>query len=628
MVITVSTVCTNQRQKRIFNRSNRLHELEVRVVRLEQYMEVQHTITQIIAAASELKTALPSILKAICETADWDFGEVWYVKRQDNRLHCESTWLHPSLQLPQFENSGRAITFKPGKGLPGRVWASGKPVWVPNVVVDKNFMRAMLAEQDGLHAGIAIPIRTEGEIIGALTFFSRNPRPVDRELLQVLYTAGNQTGLFIERKRAEQAEREREWLLAASEERQRLARDLHDSVTQTLFSASVVAEMLPLLWKHDPAQVELGLRQVKQLTREALDEIRSLVSEMRSSSATCNNLTILLKKLAEKLMTWTNIVVHLDIRLPVTLPDTVQMTVYRIAQEALNNIAKHAKANQVLVCLYIEDDGINLSIKDNGQGFDTAVIPAGHFGIDIMRERAASIGSTLQINSTPGNGTHLRLHIPLQIMLQLIRVMIVDDHPVVRQGLTTFLNGFDDLLMVAEAANGKEALRLCSEAQPNVILMDMFLPDTNGIQLTKTIREQNPDVQVVMLTSSQEEAQVQTALQAGAIGYMHKNVSVQDMVNIIRLAYAGKPALTSEVTQALINLTIKPHNSPIQYNLTEREQHILGLMVDGLTNQEIADKIFVSRSTVKNYVSTILSKLGVQNRIEAVRLAVEQSLFD
>jgi two-component system, NarL family, response regulator LiaR len=213
-------------------------------------------------------------------------------------------------------------------------------------------------------------------------------------------------------------------------------------------------------------------------------------------------------------------------------------------------------------------------------------------------------------------------------MLQLIRVMIVDDHPVVRQGLTTFLNGFDDLLMVAEAANGKEALRLCSEAQPNVILMDMFLPDTNGIQLTKTIREQNPDVQVVMLTSSQEEAQVQTALQAGAIGYMHKNVSVQDMVNIIRLAYAGKPALTSEVTQALINLTIKPHNSPIQYNLTEREQHILGLMVDGLTNQEIADKIFVSRSTVKNYVSTILSKLGVQNRIEAVRLAVEQSLFD
>ena len=213
-------------------------------------------------------------------------------------------------------------------------------------------------------------------------------------------------------------------------------------------------------------------------------------------------------------------------------------------------------------------------------------------------------------------------------MSQLIRVMIVDDHPVVRQGLTTFLYGFDDLVMVAEAANGQEALRLCSEAQPNVILMDMFLPDTNGIQLTKTIREQNPDVQVVMLTSSQEEAQIQAALQAGAIGYMHKNVSVHDMVNIIRLAHAGKPALTPEVTQALINMTLQPRTTLPQYNLTEREQKVLSLMVGGLTNQEIADKIFVSRATVKNHVSTILSKLGVQNRVEAVRLAVEESLLD
>ncbi len=213
------------------------------------------------------------------------------------------------------------------------------------------------------------------------------------------------------------------------------------------------------------------------------------------------------------------------------------------------------------------------------------------------------------------------------MMSQPIRVMIVDDHPVVRQGLSTFLNGFDGFLLVAEAVNGTEALRLCAEAKPDVILMDMFLPDINGIQLTKTIREQNPEVQVVMLTSSKEDAQVQAALQAGAIGYMLKNVSIHEMVNIIRLANAGKPALTSEATQALINLTLKPRQDPIQYNLTEREQKVLNFMVDGLSNQEIADKIFVSRSSVKNYVSTILSKLGVQNRIEAVRLAVEQSLI-
>ena len=191
-----------------------------------------------------------------------------------------------------------------------------------------------------------------------------------------------------------------------------------------------------------------------------------------------------------------------------------------------------------------------------------------------------------------------------------------------------FLSGYDDLSLVGEAANGQEALRLSAEVKPDVVLMDMLLPDSDGIQLTQTIRAQNPNVQVVMLTSSKDEEQVQAALQAGAIGYMLKNVSVQDMMNTIRLAHAGKPSLSPEATQALINLATKTPKTAPNYNLTEREQSILKLMVDGLSNQEIADQIFVSRSTVKNYVSTILSKLGAQNRIEAVRLVVEQSLLE
>lgn len=189
-----------------------------------------------------------------------------------------------------------------------------------------------------------------------------------------------------------------------------------------------------------------------------------------------------------------------------------------------------------------------------------------------------------------------------------------------------FLGGFDDLTLVGEADNGQDALRICGEITPHVILMDMMLPDTDGIHLTRAIRDQNPNVQVVMLTSSKDEALVQAALQAGAIGYMLKNISVHDMVHTIRMAHAGKPTLAPEATQALINLAVQPRRTPPTYNLTDRERTVLSLMVNGLSNQEIADQIFVSRSTVKVYVSTILSKLGVQNRIEAVRLAVEQSL--
>jgi NarL family two-component system response regulator LiaR len=212
-------------------------------------------------------------------------------------------------------------------------------------------------------------------------------------------------------------------------------------------------------------------------------------------------------------------------------------------------------------------------------------------------------------------------------MTEPIRVMIADDHDIVRRGLSVFLNGFDDLSLVGEAATGQEAIRVCREVQPHVVLMDMLLPDMDGIAATRAIREENRGVQVVILTSSKEELLVQSALQAGAIGYMLKNISVVEMANTIRAAYAGKPSLSSEAAQALINIAVQhPRNATPNYNLTDRERSILDLMVKGLNNQEIADQLFVSRSTVKAYVSTILSKLGVQSRIDAVRLAVEQSL--
>jgi two-component system, NarL family, response regulator LiaR len=212
------------------------------------------------------------------------------------------------------------------------------------------------------------------------------------------------------------------------------------------------------------------------------------------------------------------------------------------------------------------------------------------------------------------------------LMTDFIRVMIVDDHDIVRRGISTFLNGFDDLLLVGEAANGQDALRVCGEVQPHVIMMDMMLPDTDGIALTRSVRAVYPDVQVVMLTSAKDGDLVQAALQAGAISYMLKNISVREMAETIRAAHAGKPRLAPEATQALIDLTLHPRIPSPTYNLTEREQAILKLMIQGLTNQEIADRVFLSRATVKVHVSTILSKLDVQNRVEAVRLALQESL--
>jgi NarL family two-component system response regulator LiaR len=211
-----------------------------------------------------------------------------------------------------------------------------------------------------------------------------------------------------------------------------------------------------------------------------------------------------------------------------------------------------------------------------------------------------------------------------------IRVMIVDDHGMVRRGLATILKVKPDLELVGEASNGKEAVQVCEQAYPDVILMDLVMPEMGGAEATRIIRERWPDVQIVALTSFQEKELVREALQAGAISYLLKNVSADDLAAAIREAHAGRSTLAPEAIQALIQ---NDKQSPIrgsdltqEFGLTSRELEVLVLMVEGLNNPDIADRLVVSRSTAKAHVSNILSKLGVSNRAEAIALALQHNL--
>jgi NarL family two-component system response regulator LiaR len=202
--------------------------------------------------------------------------------------------------------------------------------------------------------------------------------------------------------------------------------------------------------------------------------------------------------------------------------------------------------------------------------------------------------------------------------------MIVDDHAVVRSGLAAFLLAFDDLELVGEAGGGEEAVHLCPQVQPDVVLMDLVMPKMDGATATRAIRERCPQVQVIALTSFKEEELVQGVLQAGAISYLLKNVSADELVSAIRAAHAGRPILAPEAAQALIHATTHPP-APGQ-DLTPREREVLALMVMGLNNPDIAQRLVVSQSTVKFHVSSILSKLGATSRTEAVALAVQHHL--
>ena len=207
---------------------------------------------------------------------------------------------------------------------------------------------------------------------------------------------------------------------------------------------------------------------------------------------------------------------------------------------------------------------------------------------------------------------------------QPIRVMLVDDHAMVRRGLATFLKAFDDLVLAGEAENGADAVQLCAEVLPDVILMDMVMPGMDGVSATRAIRQQFPMVQVIALTSFKEGELIKNALEAGAIGYLLKDVSADELAQAIRAVHIGRSALSPEASQILVQMVNQPPAPGL--DLTEREREVLGLMIEGSSNSQIALKLRVSSSTIKSHVSNILSKLGVSSRTEAVSLALRNRI--
>ena len=211
---------------------------------------------------------------------------------------------------------------------------------------------------------------------------------------------------------------------------------------------------------------------------------------------------------------------------------------------------------------------------------------------------------------------------------QPIRVLIVDDQFIVRSGLATFIAVEPGMMLVGEAKDGAEAVQFCNNLQPDVILMDMMMPRMNGAEATKAILAAHPHIKILALTSFKEKEMVQEILQAGARGYMLKDVSAAELADAIRNVSAGRTALAPEAMEALLDQASSDRQPALGHDLTERERDVLTLMVQGLSNPQIADHLIVSLSTVKFHVSSILGKLQAATRSEAVRIALQHHLVD
>lgn len=209
---------------------------------------------------------------------------------------------------------------------------------------------------------------------------------------------------------------------------------------------------------------------------------------------------------------------------------------------------------------------------------------------------------------------------------QPIRIMIVDDHDMLRSGLKVFIDSIDEIELIAEASEGEEALLKCHQEQPDVILMDLKMPRMDGIEAIRSIRAYYPDIQFIVLTSFVDEDSVQTALQAGAVGYLLKDAGVGDLHQAILRAYAGQSMLAPEATQVLVHAATSPPE--LGHDLTEREIEILQHLVTGMSNSEIGEELHISRSTVKNHISNIFSKLHTESRTEAAALAIQRGIVN
>jgi two-component system nitrate/nitrite sensor histidine kinase NarX len=287
-----------------------------------------------------------------------------------------------------------------------------RPIRIADIWSDNpqaQFLRSLLDDGaavllEGMQSWMWVPLAVRGRIIGGVGVAETRKNYFTAHHAELALSVANQAAItMVNTELYKDAQ-----TLAVLEERQKLARNLHDAVNQSLFSAGLIAEVLPRLWEREPDAARRALEDLRRLTRGALAEMRALLAELRPSTLTDTDLGDLLRLLGNAFIGRTNVPVAVTMTGEGTLPAEAQIVIYRICQEALNNIAKHAKATAVEIDVRHEPGALELHIRDDGRGFDSSEqTPPGHYGLSMMRERAETVGALLTITSQPGHGTEL-----------------------------------------------------------------------------------------------------------------------------------------------------------------------------------------------------------------------------
>lgn len=427
--------------------------------------------------------------------------------------------------------------------------------------------------------------------------------------------------------------------LTIQEERNRMARDLHDHLGHSFTAVMMGMESVKYLLDHDLDQARQKLDLVLEITRKGFAEVRTNIHQIASGEEE-QTLAMQINDMTHEFAQQTNTVIDTClIGEPYEVPCGVRIALVRCLQESLTNAVRHGQANVIDVTLEFAPHQIRLTVQDDGIGAEE---PNAGFGLRSMRERIDLLQGTLDVTARRNRGFRITCVLPVKRTFEQkeIRLLLVDDQELIRESLHLLLDKEHDIEVIGIAENGQLAVNLCQEQEPNVILMDVNMPELNGVEATRRIKELRPDVRVIILTTFHELEYAVEAIKHGADGYLLKSIHPQKLIDSIRIVYSGGTLISQDVVKQLVEnvqevSTVQPEVAALQelsnnendYGLTDRERVILTHLEQGLKYREIATELTFSENTIRNYISIIYSKLQVDNRTQAVKKAREERLI-
>ncbi|AYF07306.1 MULTISPECIES: helix-turn-helix transcriptional regulator [Bacillus] len=417
--------------------------------------------------------------------------------------------------------------------------------------------------------------------------------------------------------------------ITLAEERNRLSSELHDTVGHAYTSIIMGMETL-----RTELATEMGIQRLDSLLdmgRKSIDDVRGYLHQMDSP---CQSPSLIqsLQNLGAEFQEHAQ--VNVSFRTfgeEYQLSRQAKIAFIRCLQESLTNAVRHGQGTEIIVSLQFDEQYTRLEVQDNGKG---NVEWQEGFGMNAMKERAMNLQGHLSVYTKPEEGMLVTCTIPRQTEIKdgLIRLLIVDDQPFVRESLRTLLDRYEDLNVVGLAEDGNQAIDLCGRLQPHVILMDLDMQHMDGIEATKKIKQQWPHIRVLIFTTFQDTEQAVESLRNGADGFLLKSIETLELANTIRLIHKGgtliDQGMSHKIFEKFDEQKETPQSKATAYELTAREIEILQLVAKGLRYTTIASRLYLSSGTVRNYASTAYTKLGVRNKEEAVQKALEIGIIE